>query len=448
MIQGCTIGSDARRLRLVGDPVDIVTGTLADAVIDITVAGRPPIVWRRFYSAETPSEGVFGHGSALELDRGLRVAVDGILYTRPGTDDLVFAYPRPGEAYPRQAGHTLEFSQTGPSRVHKPNGEIDEFTPVDDLSARLHRVVRRAGAIKLCYDNDGRLIRATAAEAARALHIEWIGARIDRLWITPPARTSPLVLLRYEYDEPGRLSCVIDHYGARQRFHYDDDHRMIARSDRGGYRFEYAYDQRGRCVSARGHDGVAAVTLRYMPEAQATLVTQADGGEWLYRYDESATITEIIDPLGGKRSFTFHDDGRLHTETDAGGHVREAMHDNAGGVVAWRTARGGVRPASSPAGALPHRVPQSVCELELGHHAARVTAKAPFASPGLRPLLLHGGSIFSKIFANRDERGEHACRRDIAGLLLRETKAGASARTWGYTPNGWIQRYRDHEGGR
>jgi RHS repeat-associated protein len=448
MTQECIIGTDARQLRFVGDPVDIVTGTLADSVVDIAVAGRPSIVWRRLYSSGPPREGPFGHGSALALDRGLRVVVDGILYTRPGADELVFAYPRPGEAYPPQAGHTLEFSQTGLSRVHKHNGEIDEFTPADDLSARLHRIVDRAGALELRYDGEGRLLRVTGADAARALRIEWIGARVDHLSIARPGRTSSLVLIRYEYDDRGRLVGVIDHYGARQRFDYDDQHRMIARCDRGGYRFEYAYDQKGRCVSAGGHDGVAAVTLRYMPEAQATLVTQADGGEWLYRYDESATITEIIDPLGGKRSFTFHDDGRLHTETDAGGHVREAMHDAGGEVVAWRTARGGLRPASSPSGALPHRAPQRVCELELGHCAARVTAKAPFASPGVRPLLLHGGSMFSKLFAERDARGEHACRRDVAGVLLRETREGASARTWGYTPNGWIQRYGDHEGGR
>ncbi len=446
--------AEAHQLRWVGDPVDVVTGMLADTVVDVTLAADPPILWqRRYSSALIDQKGPFGRGSDLGLARSLRITVDGILYTRPCSQDLMFPYPLSGQAYFRQRGHRLEFSPQGLSRVTGPEGAVDEFTPMpeDPPSSRLSKIVDNTGHLGLHYDARGHVIRITAGDT-RALHIEWHGDQVERLWTAPTSASKPLTLIHYTYDEHHRLREILDRYGARQTFNYDGAHRLVERSDRSGYRFEYAYDDEGRCISARGHDGVAAVQLRYMPEAQATLVTLADGGEWLYRYDESASITEIINPLGGKRSFSYHEDGRLDTETDASSETRRALYGPTGELIGWRNSAGALRPASSPSGPLPHRVPRTHCELEVGHHAAQVTSNAPCASASIRSLFLQGGSIWSRLFATPDPRGEHSCHRDITGLLLREDDQDAErrghARVWGYTANGWVERYRDHDGGR
>ncbi|HGG57480.1 MAG TPA: RHS repeat protein, partial [Nannocystis exedens] len=448
-----TNSGDVRQLRWVGDPVDVVTGTLAETVVDVTLAADPPIRWRRHYSsALVGQEGPFGRGGGLGIARSLRITVDGILYTRPCSQDLIFPYPRTGQAYLLQRGHRLEFSPVGLSTVARPEGGVDGFmpNPKEPGSSRLAWITGGTGRLGFFYDERGRVVRIAAGDT-QALNIEWQGERVERLWTLPASGAKAQDLLRYAYDEHQRLREILDHYGARQIFRYDDAHQLIERSDRCGYRFEYAYDDEGRCISARGHDGVAAVKLRYMPEAQATLVTQADGGEWLYRYDESESIIEIIDPLGGKRSFSYHADGRLDTETDASGEIRSALYDRSGEIIGWRNAGGALRPATSPSGPLPHRVPRTVCELEVGRYAARVTSQAPYASASIRSLFLNGGSIWSRLFATRDPRGEHLCHRDLTGLLLREhaqdSDRPAVARVWGYTANGWVDRYRDHDGG-
>jgi len=165
---------------------------------------------------------------------------------------------------------------------------------------------------------------------ARVVAVEWSGGRIAALVLTAhPLRSEgrPLTLMRYEYDGRGDLVASTDRYGHRRTYRYDDGHRLVFRTDRNGYGFEYAYDGAGRCVFAQGVDGVEAVRLRYMPEAQATEVTLADGGAWLHRYDEVGSITEIIDPYGGVERFEYDAEGRLVAETDAGANRRTALHD-------------------------------------------------------------------------------------------------------------------------
>ncbi|MFY0540405.1 hypothetical protein [Nannocystis pusilla] len=105
-------------------------------------------------------------------------------------------------------------------------------------------------------------------------------------------------------------------------------------------------------------------------------------------------------------------------ETDAGGDTRSPVYDAAGEIVAWRTANGGVRPAESPSGPLPHRVPRTPAELELGDLAAEILENAPLASPGIEPLLAGGASIYSHLFSERDPRAQ--VRRDELNLLVEE----------------------------
>jgi RHS repeat-associated protein len=185
-----------------------------------------------------------------------------------------------------------------------------------------------------------------------------------------------------------------------------------------------------------------------MPEAQATVVRHADGGEWLHRYDGSLSVTEIIEPYGGSRRFEYDAEGRLVAETDPGGNRRTALHDATGEVTAWINAAGGVRPADDPTGPPAHRVPRTAAELELGDLASEVLLRAPLASAGLEPLMTGGASIFSEIVPERDPRVEPSCRRDEQGILSTEARDGASPRRWMYTPNGWLRKYVDHEGAR
>ena len=435
-------------VRWVGDPVDIVTGTLVEAVGEFTIAGPLPIAWVRHYSTARITAGPLGWGHTHGFARTLQAAVDGWLLRQPDGATLLFPYDAPTQP---QGGWRM--SQVGAEhRLHAPDGTVHVFrAPTADAAARPEQMIRGAHALIFAYDNAGRLVEICDRERSRVLAVEYSDGRISRLVsMMHPAQVEarPVAMMRYEYDTRGDLVAATDRHGHRRTFAYDAAHRVVARSDRDGYRFVYEYDAESRCVASRGHDGVQAVWLRYMPEAQATVVRHADGGEWLHRYDSSQSITEIIDPYGGVRRFEYDAEGRGVAETDPGGNRRTALHDAAGEVTAWINAAGSVRPADDPTGPPAHRVPRTAAELELGDLAAEVLLRAPLASAGLEPLMTGGASIFSEIVPERDPRVEAWCRRDEQGILSTEAREGASPRRWMYTPNGWLRKYVDHEGSR
>jgi YD repeat-containing protein len=429
-----------------GDPVDVVTGALVEGPVEFSVAGRLPIVWRRHYStARAGVDGPLGFGHRHDFERSLRAGVDGWLLRQGDGEELLFPYD--AEELP-QSGWRLRSIERG-HELRSPGGEVCVFSrsvrsrQEDGAASEPERLVEisRAGeALTLSYDAAGRLAELADRGRERVVAVEWSGERIAALVLKAhPLRGDgrSLVLMRYEYDARGDLVASTDRYGHKRIYRYDDAHRLVFRTDRNGYRFEYVYDASGRCVLSRGHDRNGEVKLRYMPEALATEVTRADGGHWLYRYDASLSITEIIDPYGGIRRFEYDDAGRMVAETDAEGHTRRPLYGAAGDIIAWRTASGGLRPADSPSGPLPHQVPGTPAELELGDLAVEVVSLAPMASGGIEPLLSGGASIYSQVFDERDARAEALCRRDELGLLVEEREARAIAPPLGVHPE-WL----------
>jgi RHS repeat-associated protein len=436
-------------VRWIGDPVDVVTGALVEAATEFTVAAPLPITWQRHYStARVGTMGPLGWGQTHGYDRVLEAAVDGYLVVQPDGEALLFPY----DALQRsQRGWRLREIHSE-RHLRSPDGTVHVFPEAKAGGVRPQRLVRGPEELRLAYDREGRLVEISRTSRSHVIAAQYVEGRISTLILVAHPLREPgraLTLMRYEYDARGDMVAACDRYGHRRTFVHDGAHRLVARTDRSGYRFLYEYDEVGRCVASRGHDGVQAVRLRYMPEMQATVVQHADGGEWLHRYDDSLSITEVIDPYGGRRRFEYDIDGRLVAETDAGGNRRTAIYYDAAEVVAaWVNEAGGVRQAEDPSGPPAHRVPRTAAALELGNLHEDVLRGAPVASVGIRPILSHGASIYCEMFPTRNPRVEAACRRDELGLLVAEERTDAQPRRWSYTPNGWVRNYIDHDGGR
>ncbi len=90
-------------------------------------------------------------------------------------------------------------------------------------------------------------------------------------------------------------------------------------TDRNGYSFHFTYDAMGRCIEEHREDGLHRVALKHEPAERRTLVTKADGGVWIYEYDERGTLTRIADPHGGERRWVLDDEGRILEETGPDG---------------------------------------------------------------------------------------------------------------------------------
>jgi YD repeat-containing protein len=120
----------------------------------------------------------------------------------------------------------------------------------------------------------------------------------------------------YRYDERACLVEATNAYKHSLRYDFDVELRLAQKTDRRGYAFHFLYDAEGRCVESRGADGAEAVKIEYRPVERTTLVTRHDGGTWRYQYDDSGSISNILDPYEGLQSYLFDRRGRVTEEID------------------------------------------------------------------------------------------------------------------------------------
>jgi uncharacterized protein RhaS with RHS repeats len=124
----------------------------------------------------------------------------------------------------------LHFTPAGAA----PSKARDKTLPLSVITDRVgHR-------IDLDYAADGTLTALRHSGGYR-IDMQTTGGRITALRLRGVA---DCVLVRYGYDERGRLTEVINSSGAPLHFDYDD----AGWQDRNGVAYRYSYDEAGRCV--------------------------------------------------------------------------------------------------------------------------------------------------------------------------------------------------------
>jgi RHS repeat-associated protein len=303
---------------------------------------------------------------------------------------------------------------------------------------RLEGIERGEKAIVLRYDRAGLLLDSVMDAAGNVLSIERTDGRIARLVCAPRLGAGAIELARYRY-EAGRLVEMRDGYGHSLHYDYDPDGRLTKRRDRRGYSFSFRYDGQGRCVHSAAEDGLYEVSLAYAPLERRTRVTRG-GGDWLYEYDDSLTVTSVVDPIGATRRFLKRpSDGRIATEIDASGRAFAYAYDEDGRFVGKKDALGRwVR------GSRPHRTPQTALEYDWG-----LLQEKEFTLPTAEDLAWAVPSeVATRLATATDEtRGVCVVARDIQGLLLREARDGRTRR-YAYDAGGNLRWDIDFDGAR
>ena len=321
--------------RLVGDPIDAVTGANTEVAPDFTLPGPIPLKWRRHYdSSRAGACFALGWGHSHEYERTLRFDVDGIRYTGPLGSSISFPPLNQDGARASSAGRTLR--RVGAFRYEIAEADLAtmEFELTNAFGpAPLSALVRGRARIEFRYAADGAL-QGIVDSTGRSVRVErdTVG-RVLRLTLTGAQGRDDRDLVVYSYDEAGNLVHGLDAYRHSFSFAYDAAHRMIRRTDRRGYSFYFSYDGLGRCVHSRGEDGLYEVRLNYHPEERRTLVTQTDGGVWQYKCNEDGLLTEIVDPYSGVRAFRYDALGRVIEEVDPNGDVTQWVYKSSGRLL-------------------------------------------------------------------------------------------------------------------
>jgi RHS repeat-associated protein len=444
----CAPNDPTLAVRLVGDPIDAVTGAHVEVAWELVLPWRVPFEWVRHYdSARVGERFALGWGHAHGYERSLRFDADGMRYVGPLGAAVTFPLLLADGAVARAAGLTLR--RLGALHYHvkargRPAMEFRFAHPA--VPAPLAALVSGDARLDFRYRDDGALagVDEPNGRAVRVLCDD--ERRVRRLVLVAADGASTRDLLAYDYDAASNLVRGIDAYRNAYYFQHDAAHRVVRRTHQNGYSFHFAFDDCGRCVQSSGEDGIQAVRLDYRPDEMRTLVTKSDGGVWEYRYDDARRLTAIVDPYGGSRAFNFDEAGNVAEEVDPNGDVTQWVYDDAGALLGKRSSLGHFA-AGGDAPLRPdqrvHRVPTRPAEWEFGDLLADADADGPADDaelpPDLRRLVAHVGPRRDGVPVARDERDE-------LGTRLRTVRDDGRARHWSYDAGGNTVRYHDYDG--
>ncbi|WP_437755897.1 RHS repeat-associated core domain-containing protein [Sorangium sp. So ce1389] len=424
-----------------GHPVDAVTGANVDTFVDFEdPESAIRFRWIRHYtSADADRDGPMGRGFRHSYERSLAIDIDLVLYTDAEGKPFPFPSIEPDEPPVSREGYVLSARLERGALVYAVSRSGDptmEFVRQDghDLAPRLARLIAEDGRAELSYDERGLLAAMIETGSAGAKETRFTydarGRLVEVRRGAPGAGELP-VIARYGYDHAACMTGWQDALGARGSYAYDQGRRIVRMTDRNGYSFHFAYDAEGRCVEEHGDDGLWRVALRYEPERRRTIVTESDGGEWIYEYDEHGTLVARQDPYGGRQTWELDEEGQIVREVAPDGRPSlRFLYDEDGhhhGVVdRFGYQHPPLDEQPRPRDPLGLRVPTTPLEQQWG------SALAQASEP--------------------PERGEPAAsraaarRRDALGRVVEEVDAAGRRQAWAHDAAGNVVGHLDRDG--
>lgn len=297
----CSAGSDPK---LVGDPVDTLTGAVIDTMLDFRLTGPIELRWFRHYdSSQSHRCFSLGNGCAHDYDRSLSFNSEGLLYEEPVGRALQF--PSLASDGEECALHGFTFRRVSSVcyRMSRHAQPAMEFVFASSTKrARLTRILQGPSEVRFCYDGTQKLVYIDDSVGRRiTANADETGCLV-RLAVEATSTKPGYLLIAYHYDEHGNLIATENDKDHGYAFAYDEANRMVLRRGRKGFQFYYKYDAKGRCIRAMGDDRLYGVALEYKVPGRFTKVTRSDRGVWNYKFTQRGELEEIIDPLGGGRS--------------------------------------------------------------------------------------------------------------------------------------------------
>jgi RHS repeat-associated protein len=347
----------------VGDPVNVATGDVVFAQTDAALPGVLPLVVERVHRSSWRGGRWLGETWASSFDQRLLIAGDRVaaafadgrvlFWRRDDVGGSGGALPTAGPTWPLRQSSGGTYTVTDPQRgltwrYERRPGFWEYADGQGELP--LVSVTDRTGhTIAFSYSADGQPTSITHSGGYR-ISVTVDGGRVTGLALDD-GTGGGVPLVRYEYDDAGNLTGVVNSSGQPLRFSYDSAGRMIGWIDRNGHSYRYSYDELGRCVRGESPSGALTGTFSY----ESGVTRWADGASAVteYRLDRSLRVSAIADPLGSVTRFGHDDRGRVISRTDPLGHETRYGYDDAGNLVSVMRPTGTVARAEYDERSLP-----------------------------------------------------------------------------------------------
>jgi len=317
------------------DPVNTATGNFVENEEDLRFEGGCALLgWARSYSSLSERIGGHGPGWASFDGCGLRFDDNGASWTLMDGREVFF--PRMGAGFDRAEHDNFWLSatehgyvvanNTGARWEFTPAGRPTSFTMTDgasivfDYDADRLRRIRHLRGHEISVEWDGDRICAVQADDGRRVEYRYEGGRLVEA-------AGPLGSRRYEWDEQGLISAVIDADGvAEARNSYDGRGRVVAQRSQFGRLTRFGYLP-GRVTVVSDMDGGRSNTWVADGRGRLLSVTDSDGNRSMMAYDRWGNQVLATDPEGRQTVREFDVRGRLVTELGPTGAMTRLVYD-------------------------------------------------------------------------------------------------------------------------
>ncbi|MCI2415794.1 DUF6531 domain-containing protein [Saccharopolyspora sp. K220] len=316
------------------EPVDLATGHVVMTETDLQILGPLSLVLERMHISSYRAGRWFGPSWTSTLDQRLEVDDEHVCYFSP--DGMILVYPLPsddaqvlpveGPRWPlrvRDGGYSLENPQRNEVLHFGRLGERDRVLPLlaveDDGGRRIDIEHHRFGPPKAIRHSDGYRVEIDSARE-----------RVTAIRVVDPEQNLDVLVMRYGYDDRGRLAEVTNSSGKALLFQYDDAGRLAEWQDRNGFWFRYIYDEHGRCVRTVGDKGFFDSAFTYDRERRITRYTDSLGGVKEFEFNDAKQVVRESDALGNTTLSTWDRYDRLLFRTDPLGRTTYYQYDSLG----------------------------------------------------------------------------------------------------------------------
>ncbi len=143
------------------------------------------------------------------------------------------------------------------------------------------------------------------------------------------------------YNENNLPFIESDALGIVSKYEYDDAGRTTAVIDGNGNRTEYAYDDSGNLTKLTRADGTA-LSIDYDQNSNPVCVTDPNGNKWRQKWNDRYRLISQTAPLGGKTEYRYDGFGQLERVIDPRHFVSQAKTDGYGNLKAFADPLGNV----------------------------------------------------------------------------------------------------------
>ena len=343
-----------------GHPVDVASGTFFTDEEDFWLDGPVPLSWERTWYSRSDYRGPLGNGWHHAYDMGVVADTEEGALTLRMSDGIPVAFPLPTAEEP-----SFILSERKEARLEQDGGycvwDMAEdlyyrFTHKEYDSVRLLESVTDCNGlgIRFDYTKEG-LLRSITDSAGRRLRVEHDTRSGRILEICGPHPEDPekeITLASYEYDADGNMTLQRNAAGDVMTYEYAG--RLIVKETwRNGLAWYFEYDGTGvgsRCVHTWGDGGIYDHRLTFREGVTEVLDSHgeltvyhhrgglvwkkvdANGGEHLWRYDDSRRLLAQTDPLGNSTLYRYDRWGNCTDSSDPCGGSVSAVYPAKGNL--------------------------------------------------------------------------------------------------------------------